>query len=161
MMKTVRIQIASHSTHCRRRTLRNHKVNPSPVCAQCRKCARNSNQPQGAAPASSKICISPTQTDSRRLCSESVIPNQKKPPIKNRCICSVECLYRINFSYLRDGVKHTTKTAVWTPLVYRNALSTENGNPFVSRSLVRRVAVDLFRSIAVLAGQNEHVVMFW
>ena len=40
-------------------------------------------------------------------------------------------------------------------------MSTENGNPFVSRSLVRRVAVDLFRSIAVLAGQNKHVVMFW
>jgi hypothetical protein len=40
-------------------------------------------------------------------------------------------------------------------------LSTEHSNPFVSRSLVRRVAVDLFSSIAVLAGQNKHVVMPW
>ena len=103
----------------------------------------------------------PGLVDGFRLLKHLGSARRRRWVCQSVCSYSFEFLYRISFSYLRDGVKDTTKTAVWKPRVYRNALSTENGNPFVSRSLVRREAVDLFHSIAVLAGQNKHVVMFW
>ena len=53
------------------------------------------------------------------------------------------------------SVTRTTTTPIPTPLVYCSAVSTEDNNPLISRSLALRVALRLISSIAASARQNE------